>query len=79
MKTAKQNANKRKRAAGNSPTKLTVLGSAQEYDIKSFKKLQDIRDIAWHNALKYTWDPVLSQTHNEYLNMLNNLIRECAV
>ena len=39
--------------------------------------LQDLRDIAWQYAIKYRWDPVLSKTHEEYLTMLNDIIKEC--
>ena len=40
--------------------------------------LQALREIAWHKAIKYRFDPVLSRTHEEYLTVLNNLIAECA-
>lgn len=39
--------------------------------------LQALRDRAWIYALKYRFDPVLSLAHEEYLNLLNGLIREC--
>lgn len=39
--------------------------------------LQALRDRAWIHALKYRFDPVLSLAHEEYLNLLNGLIREC--
>jgi hypothetical protein len=41
--------------------------------------LQALREIAWHKALKYRFDPVLSRTHEEYLSVLNNLLAEYAV
>lgn len=39
--------------------------------------LQELREIAWQKALKYRFDPVLGQTHEEYLQALNGLIKEC--
>lgn len=45
----------------------------------AFEGLQALREIAWHKALKYRFDPVLSQTHEEYLTVLNNLLKECVV
>jgi len=39
--------------------------------------LQALRDIAWQHAIKYRWDPVLSRAHEEYLNLLNGILKEC--
>lgn len=72
----------KKRAAGHSPWNQSNDAhntSEQPQDNTPFKKLQDIREIAWQQAIKYRWDPVLSQTHNEYLAMLNEMIEECAI
>lgn len=72
----------KKRAAGHSPwnrSNDTVETTEQYNDNTPLKKLQDIRDIAWQQAIKYRWDPVLSHTHNEYLAMLNEMIEECAI
>lgn len=46
---------------------------------KALLALQEIRDIAWHKAVKYRFDPVLGRMHEEYLNSLNEMIKEiCA-
>ena len=39
--------------------------------------IQEIRDIAWRHAMKYRFDPILSHAHEEYLTLLNGLIKEC--
>ena len=39
--------------------------------------LQELREIAWQKAMKYRFDPVLGRTHEEYLQALNGLIKEC--
>ncbi len=33
--------------------------------------LQDIRDMAWQQAIKYRFDPVVGRAHEEYLKALN--------
>lgn len=38
--------------------------------------LQEIRDTAWCNALKYRFDPHLRQAHEEYLHMLNEILEK---
>lgn len=40
--------------------------------------LQEIRDMAWHKAVKYRFDPVIGRIHDEYLNMLNEMIKGLA-
>lgn len=39
--------------------------------------LQALRDHALEKATKYRWDPWLSEAHEEYLNQLNNILKEC--
>lgn len=39
--------------------------------------LQELREIAWHKAIKYRFDPVIGKMHEDYLNALNLLIKEC--
>lgn len=39
--------------------------------------LQELREIAWQKAMKYRFDPVLGRAHDEYLQALNGLIKEC--
>lgn len=39
--------------------------------------LQVLRDIACCHAIKYRWDPALSRAHEEYLNLLNGILKEC--
>lgn len=40
--------------------------------------LQLLREIAWQHAIKYRWDPALSRAHEEYLNLLNGILKECS-
>jgi len=67
----------KKRTAQHSPQGLTTTHTRQD-DNASLRKLQEIREIAWRQAIKYRWDPVLSRAHNEYLDMLNAMLSECA-
>ena len=41
--------------------------------------LQEIREVAFYHALRYRFDPVLSRAHEEYLNMITLLLKECGV
>ena len=68
---------KEKRAARHNPLRVPMNYTRQD-DNTSLRKLQEIREIAWQQAIKYRWDPVLSRTHNDYLNMLNSMLNECA-
>ena len=36
--------------------------------------LEMLRDNAWHDAMKFRYDPLLGETHNKYLHNLNALI-----
>lgn len=36
--------------------------------------LQQLREMAWQNAIKYRFDPVLGKTHDEYLQALNTIM-----
>lgn len=42
----------------------------------SLDMLQRLRDIAWHRAVKYRWDPVVGAIHADYLEHLNKMIGE---
>lgn len=35
--------------------------------------LEEMLDYAWHNAMKYRFDPVAGRIHEEYLEMLKNI------
>lgn len=48
-----------------------------QYDNKTLHALQDLRDTALQKAMKYYWDPVLGKAHEEYLTMLNQILKEC--
>ena len=39
--------------------------------------LQEVRDIALYLAKKYRWDPLLGKAHEDYLNILNKILKEC--
>lgn len=38
--------------------------------------LENLINHAWHNALKYRFDPFMGQIHEEYLQMLKELKKE---
>ena len=38
--------------------------------------LQDLLHFSWQKAIKYRFDPVLSQTHEEYLQLIKAIINE---
>jgi len=66
-----------KRDATNIPTRSTAeKNNTNLKNIISIQILQTLRDNAWDNAMKYRYDPVLSRTHEQYLNQLNNLLIE---
>lgn len=44
--------------------------------IKTLHALQDLRDTAWHSAIKYRFDPALSRAHDEYLKTLNHILKQ---
>ncbi len=48
-----------------------------QQDNTALKALQALRDIAWQQAIKYRWDPALSRAHEEYLTLLNGILKEC--
>ncbi len=60
--------------ATNAPT---ASNFRQRQDNMALNGLQDLRDIACNYAIKYRWDPVLSRTHEEYVNLLNLILKEC--
>ena len=46
-------------------------------DSTALKALQALRDIAWQQAIKYRWDPAIGRAHEEYLRLLNGMLKEC--
>lgn len=36
-------------------------------------ELEEMIDYAWHNAMKYRYDPVASRIHQEYLTMMKSI------
>jgi hypothetical protein len=36
--------------------------------------IEMLRDEAWHQSLKYRYDPVLSKVHDKFLQNLNVLV-----
>lgn len=36
-------------------------------------ELEEMIDYAWHNAIKYRFDPVAGRIHEEYLTMIKNI------
>ncbi len=43
-------------------------------DIMLLNELQVLRDMAWQYAIKYRFDPILSQTHGRYLRLLIEIL-----
>jgi len=37
--------------------------------------LQEAREESWLKAIKYRWDPTIGPIHEDYLNLLNRLLR----
>ena len=68
----------KRRGAANAPSMVCDQTTSTSKDSKALFALQEIRDMAWRHSVKYRFDPVLGQTHKEYLDMLNKLIKECA-
>lgn len=33
-----------------------------------------LRDVSWHKAIKYKFDPVIGKMHEQYLEVLNAII-----
>ncbi len=66
----------KREGASNTPTEITRRCTNHT---KMVNGLQLLRDIAWDQALKYRFDPVLSRAHEEYLNLLNGLLQEYRV
>ncbi len=58
----------------NTPS-LKAKNQLCSHTIIAINKLQEIRDIALYNAMKCRWDPTLSDTHEQYLTLLNNLLK----
>lgn len=65
----------KRRGAGDPPNPSVTAYETQRNDINLLVCLQAIRDLAWGYAVKYRFDPVLGQTHEEYLDLLNEVIR----
>lgn len=64
-------------SAANTPIQcLTISNKNQEDHNTVIEGLQDIRDMAWHLAMKYRFDPTLSVVHEEYLTLLNRVLKE---
>ncbi len=53
------------------------MGKKVAYNNKMILSLQELRDTALQLAMKYYWDPALGKAHNEYLTMLNEILKEC--
>lgn len=65
--------------ATNTPPR-SLVEKNKTYDCNytlTLTRLQELRDTAWHYAMKYRFDPVLGKAHEEYLQSLNTLLKEC--
>ena len=60
--------------ATNTPSKTTYEKTNNNIAINA---LQVLRDIAWEKAIKYRFDPVVGEAHEEYLTLLNGILKEC--
>ncbi len=50
-----------------------------DYNNTALNGLQEIREVAFYHALRYRFDPVLSKAHEEYLDMITLLLKECGI
>ncbi len=65
----------KREGASNTPTEATRRCTSHTTAVNG---LQQLRDIAWHHAIKYRFDPALYEAHEKYLNLLNILLQECS-
>ena len=63
--------------ATNAPRSLAEKNKTERHYSLALQGLQELREVAWQYAIKYRWDPVLSRAHEEYLTLLNGIIKEC--
>lgn len=58
----------------------SIYDKANQINDNDYNKLlagmQVLRNIAWHHAIEYRFDPVLSKAHEEYLDFANDLLKE---
>lgn len=45
----------------------------------ALRGLQEIRQVALYLATKYRWDPILGHAHDQYLDMINTVLKECEI
>jgi len=38
--------------------------------------MQVLRNVAWHHAIEYRYDPHLSRAHEEYLDLANSILKD---
>ena len=69
--------NKNRAVASDSIKCLAENKTGKDNHIIALAGLQALREIAWQKAIKYRFDPVLGRAHDEYLQALNILIKEC--
>ncbi len=65
---------------GATNTARSLLKDQKTYEseyTQMLSAIQDIREEAWYLAIKYRHDPFMSRVHEQYLTMLNNLLKEC--
>ncbi len=55
--------------------KATRIITDEDYN-KLLNGMQVLRNIAWHHAIEYRFDPVLSKAHEEYLDLANDILKE---
>lgn len=68
----------KKQGAENAPLRsLDENTKTERHYSLALSGLQELRDIAWHYAMKYRWDPALGRAHEEYLTLLNGILKEC--
>lgn len=64
------------RGATNAPTydKTNNIITEEDYN-KLLVGMQVLRNVAWHHAIEYRFDPILSRAHEEYLNLANDILK----
>lgn len=63
--------------ATNAPRSLADKNKTECHYTAAVQGLQELREMAWQLAIKYRWDPALGRAHEEYLTLLNGILKEC--
>ncbi len=65
--------------ARNTPQALSDENKTCDQYMPTMSRLQDLRDLAWQNAIEYRFDPFVGGIHQEYLTTLNEILKGCEI